>query len=61
VQIVCADCGCLPEECKSSYSPTIVPVVGWNNVVVEMVIVNETIFSSTSLDNVTRKLIAMVE
>jgi ERCC4-related helicase len=38
---------------KVANRPMSVPVVGWNNVAVGMVIVNETIlFSSTSLDNV---------
>lgn len=38
---------------KVANRPMGVPVVGWNNVAVGgMVIVNETIFSSTSLDNV---------
>jgi hypothetical protein len=37
---------------KVANRPTSVPVVGWNNVAVGMFIVNETIFSSTSLDNV---------
>jgi hypothetical protein len=58
VQILCADCGCLQKNVKVANRPTSVPIVSWNNVAVGMGIVNETTFSSTSLDNVyVRKII----
>jgi len=32
MQINCADCGCLPEECQKSKSPKECPNCSWNDV-----------------------------